>query len=72
MKTRLIMSRTNIVLDDDLVKNCMNATGIRTKKSLVDYALKELLRKNKQKRLLDLQGKINWTGDLKEMRKGRS
>ncbi len=66
------MSRTNIVLDDDLVKNCMNATGIRTKKSLVDYALKELLRKNKQKRLLDLQGKINWTGDLKEMRKGRS
>ena len=36
-----------------------------------DYALKELLRKNKQKRLLDLQGKINWTGDLKEMRKGR-
>ena len=72
MKTRLIMSRTNIVLDDDLVKNCMNATGIKTKKSLVDYALKELLRKNKQKRLLDLQGKINWTGDLKEMRKGRS
>jgi len=66
------MSRTNIVLDDDLVKNCMNATGIKTKKSLVDYALKELLRKNKQKRLLDLQGKINWTGDLKEMRKGRS
>ncbi len=66
------MSRTNIVLDDDLVKNCMNATGIKTKKSLVDYALKELLRKNKQKRLLDLQGKINWAGDLKEMRKGRS
>ena len=66
------MSRTNIVLDDDLVKNCMDATGIKTKKSLVDYALKELLRKNKQKRLLDLQGKINWTGDLKEMRKGRS
>ena len=65
------MSRTNIVLDDELVKDCMNATGIKTKKSLVDYALKELLRKNKQKRLLDLQGKINWKGDLKEMRKGR-
>ena len=65
------MSRTNIVLDDGLVKDCMNATGIKTKKSLVDYALKELLRKNKQKRLLDLQGKIHWKGDLKEMRKGR-
>ncbi len=65
------MSRTNIVLDDTLVKDCMNVTGLKTKKSLVDYALKELLRKNKQKRLLDLQGKISWTGDLKEMRKGR-
>ena len=65
------MSRTNIVLDDELVSDCMKATGIKTKKSLIDFALKELLRKNKQKQLLALQGSINWEGDLNEMRKGR-
>ena len=65
------MSRTNIVLDDELVSNCMSITGIKTKKSLIDFALKELLRKNKQKQLLKLQGLINWEGNLDEMRKGR-
>ena len=65
------MSRTNVVLDDDLVTNCMNVTGITTKKSLIDYALRELLRKNKQKKILQLQGKVNWDGDLNQMRKAR-
>ncbi len=65
------MSRTNIVLDDDLIQNCMDITGLKTKKSVVNYALKEVVRKNKQKRLLELKGKVNWSGDLTEMRKGR-
>lgn len=38
------MGRTNIVLDDKLVENCLKATGINTRKALIDYALKELLR----------------------------
>ncbi|WDE95562.1 type II toxin-antitoxin system VapB family antitoxin [Lentisphaera profundi] len=65
------MSRTNIVLDDDLIENCMNLTGLKTKKSLVDYALRELVRKNKQKRLLELPGKINWEGSLEKTRNHR-
>ncbi len=65
------MSRTNVVLDDELVSDCMEVTGIKTKKLLIDFALKELLRKNNQKKILALKGKINWDGDLEEMRKGR-
>ena len=65
------MSRTNIVLDDSLIENCMNITGLKTKKSLVDYALRELVRKNKQKRLLELPGKINWEGSLENTRNHR-
>jgi Arc/MetJ family transcription regulator len=65
------MSRTNVVLDDELVTSCMNVTGIKTKKSLIDFALRELLRKDKQKKILQLQGKINWDGDLQDMRQAR-
>ena len=65
------MSRTNIIMDDELVNSCMNITGIKTKKSLVDFALRELLRTDRQKKLLQLQGKVNWEGDLNEMRKVR-
>jgi Arc/MetJ family transcription regulator len=65
-----IAMRTNIVLDDKLVNNCIKATGIKTKKSLIDYALKELLRHKEQKKILELKGKITWEGSLDEMRKG--
>jgi Arc/MetJ family transcription regulator len=65
-----VVMRTNIVLDDELVKDCIKATGIKTKKSLIDYALRELLRHKQQKRILKLKGKITWEGNLDEMRKG--
>jgi len=65
------MGRTNIVIDDELMETCMQTTGFRTKKSLVDYALRELLRHEKQSKLLQLKGKIDWEGDLSQMRKDR-
>lgn len=65
------MGRTNIVLDDKLVENCLKATGINTRKALIDYALKELLRHKSQKKILELRGKINWDGNLNDWRKGR-
>ncbi len=37
------MKRTNIVIDDELIKECMKATGIKTQRALIDYALRELL-----------------------------
>ncbi len=66
------MSRTNIVLDSQLVDEGMKLTGLKTKRNLVDYALRELLRHEKQAKLLGLRGKIDWDGNLDEMRAGRS
>ena len=63
------MSRTNINLDDDLVNKGLKATGLRTKRELVDLALRELLRKESQKSILALEGAFKWEGDLDELRK---
>ena len=63
--------RTNIVLDSKLVEAALKATGLKTRRALVDFALRELLRHKQQKKLLSLKGKVNWEGDLTQMRTGR-
>lgn len=65
------MARTNIDLDNRLVTAGMKMTRCRTKKELVHLALKELLARKRRKRILELEGKIAWAGDLDEMRKRR-
>ena len=50
------MGRTNIVLDDELVVSCQKATGIKTRRELIDHALRELLRHQNQKKILELKG----------------
>lgn len=67
----ITMTRTNVVLDDTLVSKCQKATGIGTKRGLIDYALHELLRHENQKKILDLKGAVDWDGDLSAWRKGR-
>lgn len=65
------MGRTNINLDDRLVRKGMEITGLRTKRELVDLALRELVRKEDQKSILSLEGAIRWEGSLDDVRKGR-
>ena len=65
------MSRTNVELDDTLVKEGLRVTRLRTKKDLVNYALEELIKKARRKRILKLEGKVLWEGDLRRMRAGR-
>ena len=65
------MRRTNVVLDDELVKECQNLTGIRTHRALIDFALHEVRRRGRQKCLLKLKGSVKWEGDLSEWRKAR-
>lgn len=65
------MQRTNIELDEKLVKQAMRLFGKKTKKELVNFALNELIRRERAKGLLLLEGKVKWEGDLREMRKGR-
>ena len=62
------MGRTNVVLDDELVEKCLTATGIKTRRELIDYALREVLRHKNQHRLLELKGRVKWEGDLDSMR----
>jgi Arc/MetJ family transcription regulator len=63
--------RTNIVIDQKLVEAGLKATGLKTRRELVDYALRELLRHKQQKKLLELKGTVEWRGRLEEMRTGR-
>ncbi|TAJ97550.1 type II toxin-antitoxin system VapB family antitoxin [bacterium] len=65
------MQRTNIELDEKLVKQAMRLFGKKTKKELVNFALNELIRRERAKGILSLEGKVKWEGDLREMRKGR-
>jgi len=64
--------RTNVVLDDALVRKAMRLTGIRTKREVIAEALRTLVRFREQGRAIErLRGAIDWDGDLAEMRKGR-
>ena len=63
--------RTNIVLDRELVEEALRMTGMKTRRELVDHALRELIRHKNQRRLLELKGTVQWEGDLSEFREGR-
>lgn len=63
------MKRTTIVIDESLVKVALKASGLKTRRELVDYALRELIRRESQKRIIGLQRKVTWQGDIKAMRK---
>jgi len=64
--------RTNIVLDDQLVARAQKLTGIKTKRELVNEALRTLIRLHEQAEVRSLRGKLNWEGNLSELRQARS
>lgn len=57
------MQRTNVVLDEKLVREGMKLFKKKTKKELIDFALREIIRREKAKGILALEGKVNWEGD---------
>jgi len=63
--------RTNIVIDEELLEAGLKATGLKTRKALVDFALRDLLRRENQGKILELKGEIHWEGDLASMRRRR-
>jgi len=65
------MKRTNIELDEKLVEQGKKATGLKTSKAVVDFALKQLVRRSNQRRILELFGSVSWDGKLTEMRSMR-
>ncbi|MEO3998206.1 type II toxin-antitoxin system VapB family antitoxin [Mesorhizobium sp. CAU 1732] len=64
--------RTNIELDDELMAQAMEATGLPTKKATVEEALRQIVLNNRRRQgIKELVG-IGWEGDLDEMREGRT
>jgi len=61
--------RTNIVIDDQLMREALRATGLKTKREAVELGLLTLLRLKKQSRIRGLRGKLDWQGDLDAMRR---
>jgi len=62
------MMRTNVVLDDDLVKSALSLSGLKTKKKAIEKGLQLLIQVNRQKKIKDFRGKLKWTGNLNKMR----
>jgi len=63
--------RTNIVIEDKLIKKAIKKTNIKTKRLLVDYAIRELVSRSERKSILELKGRLHWEGDLARMRRRR-
>lgn len=60
--------RTNIVIDDKLMKASLRATGLKTKREAVELGLRTLLRLSQQEEIRRYRGKLKWQGDLDAMR----
>lgn len=64
--------RTNIEIDDEIMREAQEITGARTKRETVDLALRELVARQRRLGILDLRGKVHWEGDLEQSRLGRT
>jgi Arc/MetJ family transcription regulator len=63
--------RTNIELDEELIREAMRLTGLATKRAVVEEALRELVRARRRDRLAEAFGSLRWDGDLDAMRRDR-
>lgn len=63
--------RTNIVIDDKLMKDTLRATGLKTKREAVEEGLRTLLRLRRQEDIRRFRGRLDWQGDLDAMRADR-
>jgi Arc/MetJ family transcription regulator len=63
--------RTNIEIDDEVLEEARRLTGLTTKRETVDYALRELVARQRRRDLLSLRGRVHWEGNLAESRRQR-
>ncbi len=60
--------RTNIVIDERLMKETLRLTGLKTKREAVELGLRTVVRLRKQQEIRRFRGKLPWQGDLDAMR----
>jgi Arc/MetJ family transcription regulator len=63
--------RTNVILDDDLMKSAVKLSGLKTKKAAIEEGLKLLVQRSHQAKTREFRGKLKWSGNLDEMRKDK-
>jgi Arc/MetJ family transcription regulator len=61
--------RTNIEIDDKLMSKALKYSKLKTKKEIINEALNEYVKYHMRLKLLSLQGKVKWVGDLDKMRR---
>ncbi len=71
MILKYTLMRTNIVIYENLMKRAMKVSGLKTKKATVEAGLKLLVTLKEQKRIKTFRGKLNWEGNLEQMRLGQ-
>ena len=64
--------RTNIDIDDRLMRQAMRRSGASTKKAAVEAGLRLLAEMHAQDSIRRLRGKVHWEGDLNQSRLGRT
>jgi len=69
--TQPTQMRTNIEIEDELIREALRVSGLKTKRAAVEAGLRALIRLNKRRKILDLAGKVQWEGNLDESREGR-
>jgi Arc/MetJ family transcription regulator len=62
--------RTTLNLDDDILRTVQEETGARTKTQAVHEALKDFVRRKKIEKLIRLQGKVKFSSNWRNLRKG--
>jgi Arc/MetJ family transcription regulator len=60
--------RTNIVIDDKLMNDTLRLTGLKTKREAVELGLQTLLNLRQQEEIRGFRGKLDWQGNLEQMR----
>jgi Arc/MetJ family transcription regulator len=70
-RTHALAMRTNIEIDDELIREALRVSGLKTKRAVVEAGLRMLLRLKRQEDILNLVGKVHWEGNLDESRQGR-
>lgn len=63
--------RTNIEIDDRLMRQAMRSSRARTKRAAVEEGLRLLIQTRAQLGIRRLRGKVRWQGDLHKSRLGR-
>lgn len=65
------MSKTVIDLNDSYIESARKLTGLKKKIDIVNFALEKLVKQKEIEGILKLKGKINWSGNLENMRRDR-